>query len=278
MKFIRIFLVIFVFTNFSNIAHPFSGSGPLKFGGDTFDWFLAYMRGDGDSKGEVGKKKGTPGMFAVNQEGQWSYYMYCPIKYNGNCRFEIGKVIQRCTKQSKERGQGRCYLFANQRKIVWDGKNIRLPRKFDEAYIESVFKENGWYGEDSKTTSSIDTTTGENKYIKKKKDKKKEDVVKKSKNVSIIDELKELKQLFDDGVITEREFKDAKKKYLKAVVMYDGPIMAPVVKNDKVAKLKIFYKDEIIGDYDLLASENIKRQNIFSRLITSINFLLWGDA
>ena len=70
----------------------------------------------------------------------------------------------------------------------------------------------------------------------------------------------------------------AKKKYLKAVVMYDGPIMAPVVKNDKVAKLKIFYKDEIIGDYDLLASENIKRQNIFSRLITSINFLLWGDA
>ena len=95
----------------------------------------------------------------------------------------------------------------NDRKIVWDGKNIRLPRKFDEAYIESVFKENGWYGEDSKTTSSIDTTTGENKYIKKKKDKKKEDVVKKSKNVSIIDELKELKQLFDDGVITEREFK-----------------------------------------------------------------------
>jgi len=70
----------------------------------------------------------------------------------------------------------------------------------------------------------------------------------------------------------------AKKKYLKAVVIYDGPIKAPIVKNDKVAKLKIFYKDEIIGDYDLLASENIKKQNIFSRLITSINFLLWGDV
>ena len=68
----------------------------------------------------------------------------------------------------------------------------------------------------------------------------------------------------------------AKKKYLKAVVTYDGPISAPIIKNDKVAKLKVFFKDEIIGDYDLLATENIKKQNIFSRIISSINFLLWG--
>ena len=70
----------------------------------------------------------------------------------------------------------------------------------------------------------------------------------------------------------------AKKKYLKAVVTYDGPISAPIIKNDKVAKLKVFFKDEIIGDYDLLATENIKKQNIFSRIISSINFLLWGDV
>ena len=70
----------------------------------------------------------------------------------------------------------------------------------------------------------------------------------------------------------------AKKKYLKVVVEYDGPIQAPISKNDKVAELKIFFKDEIIGNYDLLSSENIKRQNIFSRLITSVNFLLWGDV
>tara|TARA_Y100000996_G_scaffold315895_1_gene252108 strand:- start:540 stop:1694 length:1155 start_codon:yes stop_codon:yes gene_type:complete len=70
----------------------------------------------------------------------------------------------------------------------------------------------------------------------------------------------------------------AKKKYLKVVVSYDGPIEAPIIKNDKVAKLKVFFKDEIIGDYDLLASENIKKQNIISRIISSINFLLWGDV
>ncbi len=70
----------------------------------------------------------------------------------------------------------------------------------------------------------------------------------------------------------------AKKKYLKAKVTYDGPITAPINKNDIVADLKIYFKDEIIGNYDLLASENVKKQNIISRLISSINFLLWGDV
>ena len=41
---------------------------------------------------------------------------------------------------------------------------------------------------------------------------------------------------------------------------------------------KILFKDEQIGEYDLLALEDVKRQNIFSRLISSINFLIWGDV
>ena len=70
----------------------------------------------------------------------------------------------------------------------------------------------------------------------------------------------------------------AKKKYLKAIVNYEGPITAPINKNDKVAELKVYFKDELLGNYDLLALENIKKQNIISRLLTSINFLLWGDV
>ncbi len=70
----------------------------------------------------------------------------------------------------------------------------------------------------------------------------------------------------------------AKKKYLKAIVTYDGPIIAPIYKDKKVGQLKILFKDEILGNYDLLASENIKKQNILARLISSINFLLWGDV
>jgi len=70
----------------------------------------------------------------------------------------------------------------------------------------------------------------------------------------------------------------ARKKYLKGVVEYTGPILAPIKQNDIVGKLKIFYKDDLISEYDLYASENIKKVNIFSRIINSINYLIWGDV
>ena len=70
----------------------------------------------------------------------------------------------------------------------------------------------------------------------------------------------------------------ARKRYLKALVEYNGPIEAPINKDQVVGKLKVFYKDEFINEYDLLAFENIKKVNIFSRLIHSINYLIWGDV
>ena len=70
----------------------------------------------------------------------------------------------------------------------------------------------------------------------------------------------------------------AKKKYLKVSIDYQGPLKAPILKNDILGKVKISYKDEQIGEYDLLALEEVKRQNIISRFISSINFLIWGDV
>tara|TARA_Y100000590_G_scaffold467049_1_gene644470 strand:+ start:1775 stop:2926 length:1152 start_codon:yes stop_codon:yes gene_type:complete len=70
----------------------------------------------------------------------------------------------------------------------------------------------------------------------------------------------------------------ARKKYLKAVVEYNGPIEAPIKKDDILGKLKILYKNEIIEEHDLLSFEDIKKVNIFSRLMKSINYLIWGDV
>jgi len=70
----------------------------------------------------------------------------------------------------------------------------------------------------------------------------------------------------------------AKKKYLKGIIEYNGPILAPIKKDTKLAKLKIFYKDELIDEYDLYAAENVKKVNIFYRIIKSINYLIWGDV
>tara|TARA_B100000963_G_scaffold348063_1_gene355105 strand:+ start:2664 stop:3824 length:1161 start_codon:yes stop_codon:yes gene_type:complete len=70
----------------------------------------------------------------------------------------------------------------------------------------------------------------------------------------------------------------ARKKYLKAVIEYDGPILAPIKKDQKVGVLKVLYKDEIINEYKVYAFENVKKLNVISRIIKSINYLIWGDV
>ena len=69
-----------------------------------------------------------------------------------------------------------------------------------------------------------------------------------------------------------------KNKYLKVTISYIGPIKAPIKKNDVLGKLKILYNDQSIDEYDLFAFEDIKKLNLFSRLVKSINFLIWGDV
>ena len=68
------------------------------------------------------------------------------------------------------------------------------------------------------------------------------------------------------------------KKYLKVSINFDWPIKAPIKKDHVLGVLNIYFKDKLIGNYDLQAYENIKKQNIISRLMSSINFLIWGDV
>ena len=75
-----------------------------------------------------------------------------------------------------------------------------------------------------------------------------------------------------------KTIKKAKKKLLKVSVKYEGPIEAPIQKGEKVAILKVVYDDEIVGEYDLLASKEVKKVNFVSRLLKSLNYLIWGDV
>ncbi len=65
---------------------------------------------------------------------------------------------------------------------------------------------------------------------------------------------------------------------LKVKLFYDGPIVAPIQKGEKVASLKVFKKDEIIKTLNLYAAEDLKKVNFFKSLIISINYLIWGDV
>ena len=70
----------------------------------------------------------------------------------------------------------------------------------------------------------------------------------------------------------------AKKKLLKVSINYFGPIEAPISKDQKIATLKVVYDQEIVGEYDLLSSREVKKVNFISRLIRSLNYLIWGDV
>ncbi|MDC1155054.1 D-alanyl-D-alanine carboxypeptidase [Candidatus Pelagibacter sp.] len=75
-----------------------------------------------------------------------------------------------------------------------------------------------------------------------------------------------------------KTIKKGQKKKLKVKVVYDGPIEAPIQKNQKLATLKIIYDEDLISEHDLLALDEVKKVNIFSRLMKSLNFLIWGDV
>ena len=69
-----------------------------------------------------------------------------------------------------------------------------------------------------------------------------------------------------------------KKRLLSANIEYQGPIHAPINKDQKVAVLKIFENKELISTHHVLAMHEVKRVNIISRIVRSFNFLIWGDV
>ena len=75
-----------------------------------------------------------------------------------------------------------------------------------------------------------------------------------------------------------KTIKKAKKRLLKVSLKYEGPIEAPIKKNDIVGKFRVVYDEELIGEYDLLASNDVEKVNMFTRLIKSLNYLIWGDV
>ena len=65
---------------------------------------------------------------------------------------------------------------------------------------------------------------------------------------------------------------------LKVSLQYDGPLVAPIQKGEKVANLIVTNKDATIKSLPLYASEDLKKLNFFKGLIASINYLIWGDV
>jgi D-alanyl-D-alanine carboxypeptidase (penicillin-binding protein 5/6) len=69
-----------------------------------------------------------------------------------------------------------------------------------------------------------------------------------------------------------------KKKTIKAEIEFNGPLQTPIKKGDILGNLNIYKSGELIKETKIVANEDIKRTNIFSRIFKSLNYLVWGDA
>ena len=67
-------------------------------------------------------------------------------------------------------------------------------------------------------------------------------------------------------------------RHLKISLEYKGPIVAPVSKGEEVASLLISNKKNVVKKIPLYAAEDLKKVNFFKSLVTSINYLIWGDV
>lgn len=67
-------------------------------------------------------------------------------------------------------------------------------------------------------------------------------------------------------------------RYLTVSLDYKGPIQAPIYKDTEIAKIIVSQKDSTIKEIPLYAAEDVKKVNFFKSLLTSLNYLIWGDV
>ena len=216
-KLLGILVLGLILTNISTssfaytISPAYWGKGPLKLSKNTAD-NLEYYFSSG-KKGKWAKKQKQlwkPFFIVISLDGKY-HFMYRNTHDNPDTSpHYVGRARQSCKKKSGQE----CFVFAQGYKILWDN-GINKKRKLTKKEINAgktlqILQELGFYG-DSVAQTTTQTTTPK-KVEKKKKKIKKES--KKKMNDDIVQQLKDLKELYDSGALTEKEYKKAKKKLL----------------------------------------------------------------
>ena len=83
------------------------------------------------------------------------------------------------------------------------------------------------------------------------------------------------------GITKENIFVTLKKKEtrnLKVNLKYNGPIKAPIEKDQKIGEIQIFIKDNLLKNVPVYASKKVDKVNFLHSLFMSLNYLIWGDV
>ena len=210
MKKFIITILFFIFTiNSAKAAGKYQGVGELKLDDPDVKWFLQYL------KAPAGQSPMLFWVLSENGKAIWSAYWYCP---EGNCQVSALANNARICKEGAEKYYKRfitedCKIFARRRTIIWKnginlgkGKDSQAKSKFSEEDLRAKLTELGFLGD----VVSLDSTNNSNN-TKTKSENNNSSIALSDKDIK---KLKQLKELFDDGILTEEEFQKAKNKIM----------------------------------------------------------------
>ena len=220
MKTIKVFLLSILLL-IPSVSQAKNGKGDLKLTKEIMEYVMMYMYGAGSKKFSADKKtKNDPSIMAISEDGKAAYYFYCPAEYRAYGCIDnntINKAERLCEKYSNGVP---CFTFAKKRLVVWKngGNKVKIKRSDlkDPYLVAKKIQDGGFYDGDISNLPGIDMETGridDEKKIKKKTSKK--ITASNSKSDDIVNELKNLNELYKSGVLTEEEFLKAKKIILQ---------------------------------------------------------------
>ena len=184
------------------------GKGPLKVTENVAHILEFFF--SGGTRGKYAEKQKSlwkPGLIAISVDGSEFSFFRHPY---GITDIDNRKYGQMAISDCKKRSGKECFLFANGYKIVWDNGSDKKKRRLKKKDIKAgktlvLLKELDFY--DSYTQKNLNKTkeTSNKTSTTEKITIGDEDIVKK---------IKELKKLYDEGVLTKEEFEKAKNKLL----------------------------------------------------------------
>jgi hypothetical protein len=187
----------------SSNAYAFTkGTGEVKMTEGAIRHFISYVKGESNIKREAEhQNKPKPDMFILSSNGNWTSAWFCPY---ARCLDSLSAdTIIECERETGTT----CGVFASRRTIYWDNgintkkKKAKFKSQMSDSEIRAKLIKLGFIGDSTSTVTP--------KILKKKKE------VKKSKSEDdVVKKLNDLKELYESGVLTEEEFKKAKKKIL----------------------------------------------------------------
>ena len=89
------------------------------------------------------------------------------------------------------------------------------------------------------------------------------------------------KKKYTDAYTKEDVYTTINKKDLRSFEVfleYNGPIKAPIKKDEEVALIKIYNKKKLVKSIPVYSAEHVKKINFLLSILTSFNYMIWGDA